>query len=202
MERPGEVLRVIIDGVDQTKLGIPRFTEKSKSESGFLRRQKPTGVLFHSGLGRDDFLAYSTSPDNLHGGANQTIGAFARCFLILFKRRSFKPNLCRPTKLYIQLDILQRTTKIGSFCVSASGSCVMESLNVYMLASFLWAKHMKMWIESFQDYLWLSPVESPLQFKTFTERYETALLVLPNHTLRALVYTITFLMLCSAKHVF
>ncbi len=70
IECPGDAFSVIIDGADQAKFGIPRFTEKSKSESGYSIKHKMTGVLFHVGLGKDNFMAYLTSPDTLPGGAN------------------------------------------------------------------------------------------------------------------------------------
>ncbi len=61
IENPGKFLSVIIDGADQSKFGIPRFLEKSKSEAGYSLKQKLTGVLFHGGLAPSEFLAYLTS---------------------------------------------------------------------------------------------------------------------------------------------
>ncbi len=111
MERPAKVLSVIIDGADQSKFGIPQFAEKSKSEAGNAIKQKITGVLFHGGLGRGEFLTYLTSADNLPSGANQTIDAFSRCFLVLLEHRAFKQSLTKPEILYIQLDNTSKDNK-------------------------------------------------------------------------------------------
>ncbi len=78
IEHPETVLSVIIDGADRSKFGIPRFRDKSKSESGYSIKQKITGVLFHNGLGKEDFLAYLTAPDNLPAGPNHTVDALSR----------------------------------------------------------------------------------------------------------------------------
>ncbi len=135
-ERPGEVLSVIIDGADQTKFGIPRFIEKSKSESGHAIKQKITGVLFHSGLRKDDFMAYLSSSDNLPGGANQTIDAFSRCFLVLLEHRAFMHNLTQPKQLYVQLDNTGKDNKnryFMAFCEWLIYHGIFECIHVNFL---------------------------------------------------------------------
>ncbi len=104
MEHPETVLSVIIDGADHSKFGIPRFLDKSKSESGYSIKQKITGVLFHNGLGKEDVLAYLTAPDNLPASANHTVDALSRCFLFMFECRAFRCKMGKPNTLFVQLN--------------------------------------------------------------------------------------------------
>lgn len=80
-EHPNEILAVIIDGADQAKFGVPRLGEISKKDSGLALKQKVTGVLFHGGLSRQDFVALLTSAEAIPSGSNQTVHAFCRSLL-------------------------------------------------------------------------------------------------------------------------
>lgn len=107
-EKPKEVLSVIIDGADQAKFGLPRFPTQTKRETGDAVKQKVTGVLFHSGLLRQDFLSFFTSADNLPSGANQTINTFCRALFVLKEKREAHGLTTIPSVLCIQLN---NTTK-------------------------------------------------------------------------------------------
>ncbi len=136
MDNPSKVLSVIVDGADQSKFGIPRFLEKSKSEKGYSIKQKLIGVLFHGGLGGTDFLAYLTSPENIPGGSNQTIDAFCRCFLVLLEHRAFKEKLRTPDTLYIQLDNTSKDNKnryFMAFCDWLVSNGVFKTVEVNFL---------------------------------------------------------------------
>ncbi len=80
IEHPEEILSVIIDSTDQSKLSFPKFKWK--------RQQNLTGAFFHSVLGKEEFLAYFKLLDNLPADASQTIRAFVQCVLTLLEHRA------------------------------------------------------------------------------------------------------------------
>ncbi len=74
-----------------------------------------------------------TSADNLISGANQTIDAFARWFLVLLERREFNEKLGSPKTLYIQLDNTSKDDKnrfVLAFCEWLVHHGLFESIHV------------------------------------------------------------------------
>ena len=97
IERPQEILSVIIDGADQAKFGLPRFYTTTKRDTGKALKQKFTGVCYHGALSGQDFVCFFTSADNIPSGANQTIdalcgyAAFSYSFCFCPKLRKTRP---------------------------------------------------------------------------------------------------------------
>lgn len=111
VENPREVHSVFIDGADQAKFALSRFTTIKKRETGLAMKQKVTGVLFHGGVLRQDFLCFLTSADNLPAGANQTIDNLRRAFFVLIEKREATGMTSFPQELFIQLDNTAKDNK-------------------------------------------------------------------------------------------
>lgn len=110
-EKPKDYLPVIIDGADQAKFGLPRFPQATKRETGRALKQKVTGIVFHEGLSRQDFVSFLTSPENLLAGANQTIDAFSRALFVLMEKRSVIGMPFLPPELFFNSTILVKITR-------------------------------------------------------------------------------------------
>lgn len=120
IEKPKEVLSVIIDGADRAKFALSRFPTLTKRETGNAMKQKVNGVLFHGGAITGDFLSLFTSSENIPSGSNQTIDALCRSLFVLHQKRSAQGINVIPEDLYIQLDNTTKDNKnrfFMAFCV-------------------------------------------------------------------------------------